>query len=74
MGLFNIGATMATTRRPWGINGLTNVGWRIDSLSDTKTGVNFALNPIAIVPKREDAELIVTTINEAAKKEANNAA
>lgn len=52
------------TPRPWCINGKTEVGWRIDSLADDKTGFEFLMNPVAIVPEKEDAELIVRLANE----------
>lgn len=58
-----------TTPRPWIINGKTSAGWRIDPMIPTRTGIGFTMNPIAIVLNREDAELIVKTLNDAAAKE-----
>ena len=52
------------TQRPWAINGKTAAGWRIDSIDPRgKSGIDFMLNPVAIVLKKEDAELIVKLAN-----------
>ncbi len=56
------------TPRPWHINGKTDVGWRIDSLADDKTGFEFLMNPVALVLEKEDAELIVRLANEEEQK------
>ena len=65
---------MSTTPRPWSINGLTTAGWRIDSMipQEGKTGLEFMVSPVAIVPKKEDADLIVGIINTFAEEERKN--
>ena len=53
------------TSGPWGVNGKTAAGWRIDSMNPRgKSGFEFIMNPVALVPKKEDAELIVKLFNE----------
>lgn len=57
-----------STPRPWAINGETPAGWRIDSMDpQSKSGLDFLMNPVAIVPNKEDAELIVKLVNEGEK-------
>ncbi len=60
-----------TTPRPWSINGKTQAGWRIDSMvpSEGVTGLDFMMNPVAIVPDKEDAELIVKLANDKARED-----
>ena len=59
-----------TTPRPWSINGQTSAGWRIDTMVPraSKKGLQFMMNPIAIVLNKEDAELIVEAVNNAEAK------
>lgn len=57
-----------TTLRPWAINGKTAAGWRIDSINPQGlSGFKFVMNPVAIVPDKDDAELILKLANQDAK-------
>lgn len=50
----------------WTVNGKTQFGYRIDAIhNDMPTGLDLLLHPTAIVPKLEDAEHIVATVNAA---------
>ena len=61
------------TPRPWAINGKVHIGWRIDSLVEQdKTGLDFVVGPVAIVPELEDAQLIVRAVNEFVEAEEPN--
>ena len=51
---------MAHTKEPWAINGKTVAGWRIDSINPSgKSGFDHIMNPVAIVPREDDAKLII---------------
>lgn len=44
--------------RRWIVNGQTRFGWRIDDLAGGRVGLDLLSNPVALVPRHEDAELI----------------
>ena len=51
---------MAHTEEPWAIICETTAGWRIDSVNTQGlTGFKRVMNPVAIVPRKDDAELII---------------
>ncbi len=51
---------MTHTKEPWVINGKTAAGWRIDSINPQgMSGFDHIMNPVAIVPKEDDAKLII---------------
>ncbi len=51
---------MAHTKEPWAINGKTAAGYRIDSINPQgRSGLDHIMNPVAIVPRKGDAELII---------------
>ena len=44
---------------PWGINGKTHTGWRIDALGENRVvGLDFLAHPVAFVSHLTDAHLI----------------
>lgn len=52
------------SKSPWIVNGKTGVGYRIDSMGEERTGMDFLTKPVAIVPKLEDANFIVELLDQ----------
>jgi hypothetical protein len=49
------------TPGPYHVNGKTALGWRIDSVApDAPVGIEMLTHPVAIVPKKENADFLAT--------------